>query len=86
MENYIIKLDNCRFFAFHGVLPVEKTTGNEFIVSVRVEYSVKSPEEDDLTNTISYADIYEIIKEEIAGPRNLLETVARQLGEKIHEN
>lgn len=40
-------------------------------------------EEDNLLTTISYADIYNIAKEEMATPRNLLETVARRIAARI---
>lgn len=78
-----VRLENCRFFAFHGVMPRERRCGNEFEVSVAVDYSVTLPADDLLEGTVSYADIYEIVKEEMAVPRQLLETVARAISARI---
>ncbi|MCH5240468.1 MAG: dihydroneopterin aldolase [Muribaculaceae bacterium] len=81
-----ISLDNLRFNAFHGVLEFENSFGNEFIVNllVRIPWN-PSIEEDNLDNTISYASLYEIVKEEMEVPRKLLEKVAAQIVRRIKE-
>lgn len=84
-ESFFIELENCRFFARHGVFPEERVNGNEFLLNVRVEIPVADPEADDLVNTLSYADIYCIAEREMAEPRNLLETVAFRIGREIRE-
>lgn len=77
MMEYEIGLTNLRFHARHGVWEQENKVGNEFIVDVKVR--IPYTEEiltDDLNSTISYADIYEIVENEMGKPRKLLETVA----------
>ncbi|MDE6769217.1 MAG: dihydroneopterin aldolase [Muribaculaceae bacterium] len=84
MMEYEIALTGLRFFGRHGVLEQEKKVGNEFIVDVkvRIPYS-KEILSDDLEATISYADIYGIVSEEMGKPRKLLETVAGTIHSKI---
>lgn len=100
-----VRLDACRFYAYHGVLPQERKAGNEFIVSVEAVYkpgglngcssmdlykngsnpSADDKIEDEISSTISYADIYDIVKSEMGKPRNLLETVASGIAERVGE-
>ncbi|MDE6273285.1 MAG: dihydroneopterin aldolase [Muribaculaceae bacterium] len=79
MESMTVSLEKCRFFAHHGVMDQERVSGNEFEVSISVIYPITGPNDDDLSSTISYAELYEIAKAEMAKPRNLLETVARDI-------
>lgn len=72
-----ISLHDVRFFARHGVFAQERILGNEFEVNltVRVRTSHFDPERDELADTVSYADIYEVVREEMMRPRRLLESV-----------
>lgn len=77
MKEFEIVLKELRFFGRHGVLDQETLIGNEFIVDVRVRIPYSDTILDDkLDYTISYADIYTIVEEEMLKPRKLLETVA----------
>ena len=77
-------IDEVRFHAFHGVMPQERTVGADFTVSLRVEYDFsRAVETDDLADTISYADLYNILKAEIAVPSRLLEHVAGRIVRSI---
>ena len=89
-KDYItVSLDDCRFYARHGVFAQERRAGNEFVVAIRVDYvweHQKGDEpSDDLADTISYADLYEIVKQEMERPRQLLETVASTIADRIAE-
>ena len=76
-----IEVDRVRFYAFHGVSTQEQTVGNEFEVSVAVSYppSVIAAVSDGLDDTISYAEIVDIIKKEMKIPSQLLEHVAGRI-------
>lgn len=79
MESFI-ELEQMRFFARHGVMPQEKVVGNYFEVTLRVKTDFKQAlEEDLLDNTISYADIYEVVKTEMMIPSDLIEHVAGRI-------
>jgi len=67
-----IELKELRFYAFHGLYGEEKKTGNEFEVSLCVDFS---PVETVITN---------IVKKEMQKPRALLETLAMEIVESIH--
>lgn len=75
-----IFLDEVRFHAFHGVMPQERAVGADFTVSLNVGYDfVKAAENDDLIDTISYADLYEVVRAEMDKPSQLLEHVALRI-------
>lgn len=79
MESYI-ELEQVRFFAYHGVMPQEKVVGNHFEVNLRVKTNFEAAiNEDLLDNTISYADLYEVVKAEMMIPSDLIEHVAGRI-------
>ncbi|MCH5225780.1 MAG: dihydroneopterin aldolase [Muribaculaceae bacterium] len=85
MEFEII-LDKLRFYAFHGVFEEERRVGNEFIVNLSVKVACgQEVRADSLEATVSYAELFEIVKEEINKPRNLLEKVALEIADRIRE-
>ena len=67
--NTSIFIDEVRFHAFHGVMPQERTVGADFTVSLRVGYDfIKATESDGLSDTISYADLFDVLKREMFIP------------------
>lgn len=81
-----ISLNNLRFYANHGVLEEETKLGNEFIVDLSVKLlCIEYPFPDELRSTVSYADLYEIVVEEMKQPRKLLENVAYSIVSRIRE-
>ena len=85
MENIgIIELEGMEFKAYHGCLPQEKVRGNNFIVDFRGELDLSAAvESDNLENTLNYADIYDIVSEEMSIPSELLENVAGRIVKSI---
>lgn len=70
--------------AFHGVLPQERLTGNDYTVSVRAGYDVgRALESDDVADTLNYAAVCEVVLEEMAVPSRLVEHVAGRMGERL---
>ena len=64
MQALSISVENAHFYAYHGVFEQEQVVGNEFVVSVTV--SLPASDElinDELSDTISYVDIYDIISD-----------------------
>lgn len=74
-----IKVEDLRFFSYHGFYADEQLLGNEYFVSIAVDLPLKSPINDDLENTLNYEELYEIAKTEMAIPRKLLESVAQDI-------
>ena len=79
IQSYI-ELEKILFFAYHGVMPQEKIVGNQFEVNLRVRTDFSEAlQEDLLDNTISYADMYEVVKHEMMIPSDLIEHVAGRI-------
>ena len=84
MMKTTVFLDEVRFYAFHGVMPQERAVGADFTVWLTVGYDfVKAAESDDLSDTISYADLYEVVRTEMDKPSQLLEHVAMRIVKAI---
>ena len=79
-----ISIDNLKIFARHGVFEQETVQGNTFEVAVSLEYDfTEGAETDNLDLTLNYAELTEIVKEEMAVPRKLIETVALKIQRRI---
>jgi len=75
-----IALEGMEFHAYHGCFAEEQLTGNTFFVDIYFETDTKEAEEsDNLSATVNYAEIYEIIKKEMAVKSNLLEHIGRRI-------
>ncbi len=75
-----IYIKNLRLHAKHGVLEQERVVGNDYVLNVVVDYPFLSAcESDDLSGTLSYAHLSEIIRQEMSVPSNLLEHVAYRI-------
>lgn len=82
-KGYIF-VEEIRLHAYHGVLPQEQKTGNEYSVSVKAEYDMRQAiETDQLTDTINYADIYQTVAREMARPSKLVEHVAGRIAKEL---
>ena len=84
MKSYIF-LDRICFFAHHGVGEQETLAGNEFTVSLRLQVNIAhAMQTDDVADTVSYADVYEVVKEIVENKRfNLLEALAENIAEEV---
>ncbi|HEX2684667.1 MAG TPA: dihydroneopterin aldolase [Ferruginibacter sp.] len=78
-----ISLNDLAFFSFHGVHDEERILGNNFIVQVSFSF-LPSEKILVLEQTINYASVYKIIKQRMAIPTALLETLAQEMVEDIH--
>lgn len=75
-----ISLKDLRLFAHHGVLPQERIVGAFFILNLRIRTDIThAMATDDLASTISYADVFELVREQMAIPSRLLEHVAGRI-------
>lgn len=75
---------NIRLHAFHGVMPQERVTGNDYLVSVSADCPLAAAaESDSVDDTLNYAHIYNIVKEEMALQSNLVEHVAGRIGRRV---
>lgn len=73
-----------RFYAHHGCFEQERAIGTHFRVDVAFETDTSRAEvSDNIEDTVSYLDVYQVVKREMEIPSNLLEHVARRIGEGI---
>ncbi|KAF2289595.1 hypothetical protein GH714_037372 [Hevea brasiliensis] len=74
-------LRGLKFHGFHGVKPEEKTLGQKFLIDVDAWMDLRAAgKSDQLSDTLSYTEIYRLVKEVVEGPpHNLLESVAQQI-------
>lgn len=83
-----IRINNARFYAYHGVLDYEKQYGNEFEVDIEMKCDITSlGNSDDLKKTVDYLSVYKFT-EKIFNERkyNLIETVNQNICRGILEN
>ncbi len=84
-ESYIF-LREVRFHAFHGVLPQERKVGADFTVTLKVAVDItKATESDEVEDTLNYAMLYDVVKQEMEIPSKLLEHVAGRIGRMVME-
>lgn len=76
MKSYVL-LENIKIYAYHGVFEQEKKVGHNFLINIKMEVdNLEAATTDQLQYTVSYADVYELVKQEMAIPSALLEHVA----------
>ena len=83
VSSYIV-LDNLVFHAYHGVAPQEQVVGNEFYINLRLKVNFgQAATTDELDNTVSYADVFEAVKDEMNIPSKLLEHITNRIVERL---
>jgi dihydroneopterin aldolase len=79
-----VALEGLEFHAYHGVYPHERESGNWFEVDIAVDTDfAEAAEHDDLMGTVNYETIFRIVKDEMAKPSKLLETVAGKIANDV---
>ena len=79
-----IHLKGVRLYAYHGVDPQETAVGAYFLVDLKLKTDFsRAAQTDDLSGTVSYADIYQAIKDEMQVPSQLLEHVCQRMAQRI---
>jgi dihydroneopterin aldolase len=79
-----ISINGMEFHAFHGCFKEEQMIGNTFIVDVCLETNTTQAEEsDDLSKTVNYAIVYELVKKEMDITSRLIEHLARRILDSI---
>ncbi|MDO4695774.1 dihydroneopterin aldolase [Porphyromonas sp.] len=72
-----IRLERVVVYARHGVMAHETLVGNQFHVTLEVLFDAsKAMLDDKLTGTVNYAELYELIQEEMSTPSKLIEHAA----------
>lgn len=83
-----ISIHGIRGYGRHGVLPAERTLGQEFIVDVHLHVdTAAAAASDDLTQTVDYGAVAGAVHERIVGtPVDLIETLAERIASDCLES
>ena len=84
IQEQIISLDSLRFYAYHGAEPQEAIVGAWYTVSVAMKADVTvAILNDDLNSTINYAQVADIIKQQMGIRSTLLEHVTGRIAQSL---
>jgi len=88
MNFTIIRINNARFYAHHGVFHEERSNGGHFEIDAEMTCDVTAAEaEDNLKKTLDYEKAYKFIKEVVSGSKfYLIEALAFNIADKIIKN
>ena len=79
-----IRLDGLRIFGYHGVLPQENRVGAMYTINLKLATNfMEASLTDDLSHTINYAAVFQVVKQEMQQPSKLLEHVVYRIGQRI---
>ncbi|MGN0310364.1 MAG: dihydroneopterin aldolase [Bacteroides sp.] len=86
MTQYIL-LQNLHCHAYHGVAPQEQLVGNDFMINLRLttDFS-QAMQSDNVNDTVSYADVFMAVREEMNIPSKLLEHVAGRITTRLYHD
>lgn len=82
MNQIRIELAKLKIFAHHGVHEEERKAGAEFEVKMDIRFNTGNTIQA-LDQTVDYTAVYSIIREEMARPRPLLETVGTEIVNRV---
>lgn len=83
-DSLTISLEDVAMHGYHGVLEQERKVGNEFRLTV--EAGMIPPEgcrTDSLQSTVSYADMFEVVRVEFGKRADLMEHVAHRIASAL---
>lgn len=79
-----IYLENIRLHGYIGVLPQEQLVGNDYVVSLQLDYPVEQAVNTDLIeHTADYAFLLEAVKKHLLKRYALLEHTAGRIAQEI---
>ncbi len=87
-KDMIISVNNIKLYAYHGCLEEEALIGGNYQVDVDIftDFS-EAAKTDDLSKTVDYCDVYELVKREMGIRSKLIEHVAHRIAKALlHSN
>ena len=80
----VVKVHGIRCYSLHGCLQEEKIIGGNYEVNVDLTCDFScSAKSDDLSDTIDYVTVNEIVEKQMNIPSKLIETVAYRIIKKL---
>ena len=86
-QKYQIRMQNCAFFARHGVYSEEEALGQRFFVDAVLDVDPKGAlERDDIEGTVDYGLAFGVIEAVVTGKRRyLIEALALDIAKALCE-
>ncbi len=82
-----IRLNGMEFYAYHGCYQEEQLIGNYFLVDMVMETDMaKASQNDNLSDALNYAEVYELVQQEMNINSHLLEHVCARILNRIFEH
>ena len=80
-----IQIKGLRVYGYHGVMEHERDEGQYFIIDATIKVDAeRASSTDDISNTVSYAEIAQLIADNVRNnPVNLLETLSQRLANEV---
>ncbi len=82
-SNFNIYVSDIHLYAKIGVDDQERKVGHEFCINLCITINTDEFKEEDLSTSISYVELYDIIKAEMDKESMLLESVTKRISDKI---
>ena len=84
MKTGIITINNIRLYAHHGCLKEEAVIGGNYIVDIKIytDYSLAAMN-DELSKTVDYCEVFEIVKREMKIRSKLIEHAAERIANSL---
>jgi 7,8-dihydroneopterin aldolase/epimerase/oxygenase len=83
----LIQIEGMEFYAYHGCFKEEQIIGNKFIVNLSIEADLKKPSgTDNISDTLNYQTMYQLIQEEMKEKSHLLEHIGGRILDRLYEN
>lgn len=72
------------FYSYHGCFDEESAIGTNFRVNVRLETDTSAAQmSDNISDTVNYLEVYQVVKHQMSIPSHLLEHVADRIASSI---
>lgn len=79
-----IFLNGMKFYSYHGVFEEEQRLGQIFIVDLELQLDLQmAGQTDDLSETVNYGEVFELVEAEMDVHSKLLEHVAERTIQKL---
>lgn len=84
---HVIEVNGIKLYAFHGCLPEEGKIGGNYVVDVTLttDFS-EAAANDDLSKTIDYVIVNQIVEEEMAIRSKLIEHVGQRIINRLRKS
>ncbi|MBA2498161.1 MAG: dihydroneopterin aldolase [Chitinophagaceae bacterium] len=80
-----IELKQVRLYGYHGLYENESFTGNEFEIDLHVRIEPTVAVIRNIDESISYVNLFELLKKRMQQSEALLETLAMEIANLIHK-